>query len=96
MHFKLCEMYIGNLVHITFTLFDMHTFDGEGGGGSENSFLGLTLLFYRIVPVLFFKSLGLSSTIFSILLWALSSTYYTNFRCVDFKSQGPFINCSIH
>ena len=44
---------------------------------------------YRIVPFLFFKSQGLSSPIFSFLLWALSSTYYTNSRCMDSKSVRP-------
>ena len=33
--FKLCDLHIGNLVHITFTLFDMHTFDGEGVEGPK-------------------------------------------------------------
>ena len=47
--FKLCDHHIRNLVHITFTLFDMHTFDGEGGGRSKNSF-------FRIGWYLFFSS----------------------------------------
>ena len=33
--FKLCDLHIGNLVHITFTLFDMDSFDGEGVEGPK-------------------------------------------------------------
>ena len=33
--FKLCDLHIGNLVHITFTLFDMDSFDGKGMEGPK-------------------------------------------------------------
>ena len=48
-----------------------------------------------IAPLIFVQSHRAGPHYFSILLWALSSIYYTLARYLDFKNQGPFIDPSI-
>ena len=56
--FKLCDLHIGNLVHITFTLFDMDSFDGEGVR-VKKFFCRIDPTFFRTVPFLFFGRISL-------------------------------------
>ena len=60
------------------------------------SYAAFVNIFIRIAPVIFCSMPQCwTQTFFSILLRALPSTYYTLERCLEFKSEGIYIDCSI-